>query len=238
MKTCSKCKNDKPPSEFTRDAKRKDGLNVYCRECTREAGRKQAAENPEAAKKRGAAWYQNNKARRDERSRAWLAANPGKASEYCARWREKNPGKNNELSRAWYAKNREAALLSDKLARERNLEKFLQRERASLAKRKDRKIETGAAWRAKNPHKVNFYAASRRSAIAKRTPPWLTDQDFQQMEGWFMYANALSKSTGVSHHVDHIVPLRGKNVSGLNVPWNLQALPAIENLKKSNSHAT
>lgn len=39
------------------------------------------------------------------------------------------------------------------------------------------------------------------------------------------------------HQVDHVIPLRGRLVSGLHVAENLQYLPGVENNEKGNSYA-
>ncbi len=61
--------------------------------------------------------------------------------------------------------------------------------------------------------------------IANRTPIWANMDKIQEI-----YCNCPD-----GYHVDHIVPLRGNNVSGLHVEYNLQYLTAEQNLIKSNS---
>lgn len=42
--------------------------------------------------------------------------------------------------------------------------------------------------------------------------------------------------TGIEWHVDHIVPLKGKKVSGLHIWSNFAVIPKGDNLRKGNSH--
>lgn len=83
------------------------------------------------------------------------------------------------------------------------------------------------AWKQRNRGKVNADWMKRYAAKLQATPSWLTDSHIQEMEQ--IYANCPS-----GFHVDHIIPLQGKEVRGLHVPWNLQYLPALENVRKGN----
>jgi hypothetical protein len=69
---------------------------------------------------------------------------------------------------------------------------------------------------------------------SRAVPKWLTEDEYQQIKDFYEIARMFKLFTGQDYHVDHIVPLQGKNVCGLHVPWNLQVIPARENLSKSN----
>lgn len=86
----------------------------------------------------------------------------------------------------------------------------------------------------RNKSKTNALAAKRRAKVILRTPKWLTIEQQNQIEEFYKMAKELEKVFPWKQHVDHIIPLQGKNVSGLHTPWNLQIMSEKMNKQKSN----
>ena len=106
-----------------------------------------------------------------------------------------------------------------------------ERERMRRTRDPDKKRISYQKWYHKNKHVCAAIQAARKSAQVKRTPVWA---DMEKIREFYREARALTESTGVEIHVDHIYPLKGDLVSGLHCPENLQLLPSRENLSKSN----
>ena len=89
-------------------------------------------------------------------------------------------------------------------------------------------------WREKNRGKKNAESAKRHADKMQRTPVWLSAEDKTRIKCYYQLAQMRNQESGFKWHVDHKVPLRGSKVCGLHVPWNLQVIPAAENLSKNN----
>jgi hypothetical protein len=144
------------------------------------------------------------------------------ANQIAMTWAKDNLGRAKEIRTAWNVKNKEREAARAKVWRKNN---------PYIYKRMVKE------WREKNAvtYKayMNLQAVKRHTAELKRTPKWLNDGQLFEIEAIYNYCSSL-RHIGLDYHVDHIVPLRGKTVSGLHVPWNLQVIPAKDNLSKGN----
>jgi hypothetical protein len=121
------------------------------------------------------------------------------------------------------AKNREAA-------KQRAVNWYYNNLEYALSQSKTRNKQ----WRIENPDKNAAKASKRRANKIQATPKWLSKEQCRQIESFYWLARLQYELTDTKYHVDHIVPLKGKTVCGLHVPWNLQVIEATANISKGN----
>lgn len=95
--------------------------------------------------------------------------------------------------------------------------------------------ESNKRYKQNNKGKVNAQTRKRQMQKLQATPSWA---NLDQIERIYVLCAKVSERTGVVHHVDHAVPLKGKSVCGLHVENNLQIVPAKMNLEKGNKFSS
>lgn len=116
---------------------------------------------------------------------------------------------------------------------------------------KETELERNRAWAALNADKISqqkkeYYLANKEELKKAKQKRYVERRN--RIVSWgteltsLVYAEAYdliekrNKITGIQWSIDHIIPIKGKTVSGLDVWNNLQVIPLSENKRKHNSY--
>lgn len=208
MRSCTKCGIAKPLTDFSADSCKPSGYGSHCKQCKKEAAAARRAADPEKYLEIARKYRERNPEVVSSSRKKCYSKNAEVYRELSRKWKRNNPAKVAESSARWREQNPELAL---------------------MASRKNR-----LAWQARNRDYARAQLAKYRASRGNRTLSKLNLD--AEIKAIYKKAAAISSATGIQHHVDHMVPLHGKTVSGLHVPWNLQVIPAYDNRRKSNKH--
>lgn len=142
LKTCSACKECKPPNDFNKNKSKPDGLGTECRQCRRVYDKKYREQNFETIRAASRVYYQLNKEARKEYNQNYYRLNSEKICKSVAQYSQKHPEVAAKAGKKWSEKNKV-------------------KERERLRK-----------YQADNPHKMLARKTKYRATQLNATPAW------------------------------------------------------------------
>lgn len=219
LRLCCRCKQEKLHRLQPRTGKRQP----YCYDCM-QAYKKLPEHVARATARRAERRATDTTYVETLRLAAQVRTATGAAWNATKKWRLANNERYVQKRRAWHARK----YLIDPLYKAR-LQANNERWRVVNS---DQYTQSIRAWKLAHPEKRAASVRKRVAAKLHRCPDWLTAEDQVVMQCFYAVARLRTTEMGEPWHVDHKVPLQGKKVSGLHVPWNLQVLRGVDNLKK------
>lgn len=146
------------------------------------------------------------------------------ATRCVAQWRKTNLKKSGQYSITYYARHKSEIHKRRHLWRQTHKAETKKFNAAYQQKHKIKCREYTRRWKARNPGLSAFLDCFAKKERALRIPAWTNLKAIKQF-----YRDCPSGMV-----VDHIIPLRGKIVSGFHVLSNLQYLTPKQNNKKNN----
>jgi len=229
-KRCSKCKETKSVTEFSKDRCQKDGLQSKCKSC----GRQYYQENREKKLEYVKQYYQENRGRILKKVKQYRQENKEKIREYKKQYYHENRERILEYSRQLYQENRERRSENNKQYYQENRGRILKKVKQYRQENKEKIREYKKQYRQEN--RDYYLECSRRYVALKRSaiPEHLLNCKVERQRLVDIYAlrQRISDATGIEYHVDHMWPL---SKGGPHWSGNLQIIPADENLSKRDS---
>jgi hypothetical protein len=167
---CFWCKEEKNLSEFSKDKKQKNGLNIHCRECIKKKYRankekilsrnkKYRDKNKEKIAKQIKEYQKDNKYKISQRSKKRYSENKEKILKKNREYYSKNKEKVRSKQEEYYCKNKNKVAKRAKEYREENIEKMTEKAKKNYIKHK----EKYDLYRKENKKYWNDYDRKRRS---------------------------------------------------------------------------
>lgn len=214
-KSCNKCLVHKNLACFSINRQTKNGYATICKMCKSQYYK----ENKSSISLKSKSYYIENKEKILQKIKQ-ISSKP----EFIAKRRK------------YVEKNKEQLLKKSNERHALNRDRNLKKQRQWYAQNKERTANKSKEWRQNNSYMCMYYNAKRRARVKQSSFLWLNSQQQAEIKELYQKAKQMNIEAGyIKYHVDHIVPINGKNVCGLHVPWNLQILNSIDNIKKRNN---